>query len=156
MKFPLILIALMFGFISNEGHNDKVLITWEKSLTGDFSFAKRKTITCEAWSYEWAGTDAVVAKRIGADTVRCYTLMNEATHCSMVLTLVDDSCSPTIELKSIARNGDKIYPYKAGWIKIDRTLWQRSILKAEFDFDFVNDENEKIVFWKGKIYTRIK
>ncbi|RYE39395.1 MAG: hypothetical protein EOP48_25835 [Sphingobacteriales bacterium] len=156
MNFPLILIALMFGFISNNGNKDKISVTWLNSLPGDFSFAKRKTITCEAWCYEWAGTDAAVAKRAGKDTVHCYTLMNKATHCSLNLVLVNDSCTATIELNSIVAKGDKIYPYKSGWIKIDKTLWKRNVLKAEFDFDFVNDENEKKVFWKGKIYTRIK
>lgn len=155
MNLSIILLSLTVGLISKRDNN-KISITCEKSLAGDFSFAKRKTISCEAWCYEWAGTDAAVAKRAGTDTVHCYTLMNEATHCNLNLVFVKDSCTPTIELKSIAPNGDKIYTFKTGWIKIDKNLWQRNILKAEFDFDFVNDENEKRVFWKGKIYARIK
>ena len=82
--------------------------------------------------------------------------MNEATHCSLNLILVDDKCTPTIELVSVAPNGNRIYECKNGTIEIDQALWRKNILKATFDIDFVNDENEKSIFWKGKIYTRIR
>ncbi len=131
-------------------------ITWTDHLTGDFSFAKKKSIECNAWCYEWAGTDAVSAAFKTRDTVICTTGMNEATHCSLQLIITKDSCIPSINLLSITPKGNKIYPCKSGYIKIDKTLWNKKILKAEFSFDFINDENSKRVFWNGKLYTKIK
>src|SRR6187551_2463224 len=118
-------------------------ITWVPNLSGDFSFAKKQSITCDAWCYEWAGTTSLTAKFKGIDSVECYTHMNEATHCSLNLILSKDICIPTVVLKSIVSNGNKIYPYQTGYIKVDQTLWQQKILKAEFDLQFVNTENDK-------------
>lgn len=156
MKMQIILVTLLIGISSFTLNTGSVGITWVENLQGNFSFAKKQSIICEAWCYEWAGTNKITAVQVSKDTVHCFTAMNTATHCSLDLTITDSSCIPTIELKSIAPNGDKTYPYEKGYIKIDRTLWKKKILKAEFDFVFKNDENNKIVFWKGKIYTKIK
>ena len=154
MKF-ILAILLPFVFVPKVVLNTTSII-WVDHLSGDFSFKKRQSIVCEAWCYEWAGTDEVKVERISKDTVHCYTMMNDATHCSLNLIFIQNNCFPTIELKSIVPNGDKIYHYKSGWIKIDKSLWNKNILKAEFDFDFKNAENEKRIFWKGKIYKKLK
>jgi hypothetical protein len=156
MKVATYLIVLLVGLVSFKAANKVITVTWVEKVSGDFSFSKRQSISCDAWCYEWAGTNSIVAKAYGKDTVQCYTAMNEATHCSLSLLITRNNCIPTIVLKSIAPGGDKIYQCKNGYIKIDQVLWKQNILKAEFDFDFVNDENDKKVFWKGKIYTRIR
>lgn len=156
MKIVITIFALVFAAASFKADKDRTSIIWVDKLSGDFSFGTKQSILCDAWCYEWAGTKTVTAKFRNEETVECYTHMNEATHCSLNLIMSKDSCIPTIVLKSITRNGDKIYPYESGYIKVDKTLWKRNILKAEFDFEFSNIENDKKVFWKGKIYTRIK
>ena len=130
-------------------------IIWTEHLTGDFSFARKKSIKCAAWCYEWAGTKSITAKGLGQDSVFCETEMNEATHCSLHLTITKNSCVPTVNLLSVAPNGRKVYPYKSGQITIDSRLWTKHILKADFSFDFYNAENDKRIFWRGKIFTKI-
>jgi len=125
-------------------------------MEGDFSFSKKKSIECEAWCYEWAGTDKITAKQSTKDTVFCYTATNAATHCSLRLKITKNTCIPTIELISIVSGGNKIYESENGEIKIDKGLWKQNILKAAFDINFKNDENDKVIFWKGKIYTKIR
>jgi len=156
MKITIPLIALVFAVTSFTIDKNWTFVIWLDKLSGDFSFAKTQSISCDAWCYEWAGTNSVTAKFKNKDTVECYTHMNEATHCSLNLIISKDTCIPKVVLKSIVPNRDKIYPYQTGYIKVDKTLWKQKILKAEFDFEFLNDENDKKVFWKGKIYTRIK
>ncbi|MEO6722266.1 MAG: hypothetical protein ABIN67_18000 [Ferruginibacter sp.] len=154
MQVLLSFIISLLGLLSIK--KELIDITWVEKLTGDYSFAKQRSIDCDAWCYEWAGANTIIATAGQKDTIHCYTLMNTATHCSLHLTLTNNSCLPTIVLKSIRFQGDKTYQCKEGFIKIDRPLWKRKILKAEFDFIFNNDENEKKIFWKGKIYTKIK
>ncbi|MEO5889774.1 MAG: hypothetical protein ABIQ31_05945 [Ferruginibacter sp.] len=131
-----------------------VNITWVDKLTGDYSFAKKCTLQCNAWCYEYAGTNKLITTAGKNDTLYCSTAMNEATHCSLHLTITKNYCLPTIVLTSIAPGGDKVYEHKDGYIKIDSILWKQHILKAVFDFTFLNNENDKNIFWKGKIYTK--
>lgn len=116
------------------------------------------SMQCEAQCYEWSGTDFVTAKQIRPNHVRCHTLTNSGTHCSLILELIDDICIPTIELNSINATSDAlIYYCKSGYIKIDKELWKQGILKAEFNFDFKDANNlDQNIFWKGKIYTIIE
>jgi hypothetical protein len=111
------------------------------------------TIQCEAWCYEWAGTDFITVEKLSKDTIICYTQMNASTHCSLHFLLVKNKCLPTIVLTSISKTGSYIYNCKEGSISIDSTLFTKGILKAIIDFKFKHDENlEREMYWKGKIY----
>ena len=156
MKLISVILLTFLLTIKFNSSSNKTVITWVDRLTGDFSFSKHKSITCDAWCYEWAGTNIITATHKENDTIICETMMNEATHCSLHLIITKDSCIPTINLLSITPNGNKTYSYKSGYIKIDRRLWEENIIKADFSFDFINDENEKRIYWQGKIYTKIK
>lgn len=114
------------------------------------------TIACDAWCYEWAGTNYVTANK-KKDTIICATLCNAGTHCSLKLTITKNTCLPIIELNSVANNsGHSIYTCNTGKIELDRTLWNKGILKATFSFTFNHQENpSKPMFWKGKIVTKI-
>ena len=115
------------------------------------------SILCEAWCYEWAGTDFITAKQTNKNRIICSTQTNAGTHCSLIFEINNDNCIPRIELNSIAASGLKTYDCKDGFIKIDKNSWIKGILKAEFTFDFNNtDERDRKMFWKGKIYTRIE
>lgn len=114
------------------------------------------TIVSDANCYEWAGTDYAHAYKNG-DTVRCYTECNVATHSSLHLQFVKGECIPRINLNSITPSGEQDFNYKSGFIKVDKPLWLKGILKAEFDFVFDNPQDPKnLLWWKGRIYTTIK
>ncbi len=115
------------------------------------------SILSEAWCYEWAGTDYIEARKKNADTVQLATAANVATHCVLHLNIVNNICTPKIELISIMPNGSATYLCKGGWIKLDRSLWGKDTVKAEFSFTFDHKKDPKQpMFWKGKIFTKIK
>lgn len=116
-----------------------------------------KTIECDAWCFEYGGTDDIVAERNNNGAVVCYTMCNVSTQCSLIFELEphSDSCKPVIELNSIAGPEKSIYKCMDGTITIDSTAWSKDTLKAAFDFKFVNTDGPKPMFWKGKIYAPI-
>jgi hypothetical protein len=115
------------------------------------------TIESEAQCYEWAGTDRIIINRISEDTLQCYTLCNTATHSSLELTIIKNRCIPRIKLQSITSPATLYFGYKKGSIKVDRQLWAKGIMKAEFHFYFEDTRNpETEMWWKGKIYSKIK
>ncbi len=115
------------------------------------------SIECDAWCYEWTGTNFITAKQITENQTICSTHLNLATHCQLFLEINNDICIPRIELNSIMSNELKTYYCKGGFIKIDSNLWTKGILKAEFDFYFNNtDEPDQKMYWEGKIYTIIE
>lgn len=115
------------------------------------------TIQCEAECYEWAGTDFIEVLRTKSDSVFCYTTTDIATHCSLQLLIVKNTCIATIDLNSITPEGSATFYCIGGNIKIERDLWKKGIMKSEFNLSFENKENKKKpFFWKGKIYSKIK
>lgn len=115
------------------------------------------SIACDAWCYEYAGTDRVMVLRKNADTVFCSTECSPATHCSLNLLIVGKECTPKINLVSVKPNGKAVFFVTQGHITIDRLMWEKGILKAEFDYLFDDPEaRQKQVYWKGKIYAPIK
>ena len=116
-----------------------------------------QSIKSDTWTYEWAGTNYLIAERKNKDTVVCYTENNTATHSSLHLIITKNTVKPTIVLSSIiGKNATKIYSCKSGQMVIDKTLWNNGILKATFDFDFYNDSATEKMYWKGNIYATIE
>ena len=114
------------------------------------------SIQSDAWTYEWAGTNFVTANRKNADTTICFTHNNVGTHASLILTITKNKCIPIIELNSITPSGTKIYNCKSGQIEIDKSCWEKGILKANFDFTFDHKKKpSERMYWKGKIYATI-
>lgn len=153
MKYTVLLFSLVFCLFPFKDFE----IQWFENLDGDFSFSRKQSLKCEAWCYEYAGATEIIAKRLNKDSIECYTLTNVATHSALHFYVVNNVIrNPRIELNSIA-DGKRTYLCKDGSIKMDRKAMQKGILKAQFDMKFDHPENpEKIMFWKGKIYTRIK
>lgn len=115
------------------------------------------SIQSDAWTYEWAGTDFIDVRKVSKDSTICFTQNNIATHSSLDLIIIKDIVKPSISLNSFAPTGTKTYPCNGGQIAIDRNLWNKGIMKAEFDFTFEHKENpNKTMYWKGKIYAKIE
>lgn len=155
MKVLFISLLAYLSISASFIQNPPVKIFWADKVEGDFRFAKRKSIECDAWCYEWAGTDKIFATKKSNDTILCYTEMNEATHCCLNLKITGDICIANIILNSIVKDGSRIFDCEDGSISIDKALLKKNILKASFDFKFKNPENPKSIYWKGKIYTKI-
>lgn len=115
------------------------------------------SIQCEAWCYEWAGSDFIEVSRKSDDSINCFTLTGIDTHCSLNIDIIKNTCYAVIDLKSIEQCGDTKYYCTNGYITINKILWKEGILKAEFSFNFEHIENpNKPIYWKGKIYAKIK
>ena len=143
-----------------ENMSDSTGRIYEDSLKAFYQFVDTThiphSIECEAWCYEWAGTNFIDVYRSSNDTVFASTWTNVATHCSLELTIMGDSCIAIIDLKSIVEGGSAKYYCSNGTIAIDQELWKQGILKASFNFDFDHPENpRKPIFWKGKIFSKI-
>lgn len=132
-------------------------IEWFENLTGDFSFSKKHTMKCEAWCYEYSDVSEINVKRLNKDSIECRTYANAATHSTLNFYVVNDKIiNPRIELNSIVE-GKHTYICNEGFMKIDKKAMQKGILQAEFDMKFDNHKNPKqLMFWKGKIYAKIK
>ena len=115
------------------------------------------TISCEAWCYEWAGTDFISVHRINKDSFFGFTSMGIATHCSLNLQIIKNTCFANIDLNSVVYNGDAKYNCKEGFIMVDKNLWKKGIMKAAFSFNFWHPENpDKPMFWRGLIHSKIQ
>jgi len=115
------------------------------------------SLSSTAWCYEWAGTDFIEASRKSGDTVFLASQLNEGTHCSLELSFIKDTCYAVINLVSVVSGGSALFYCTDGYITLDKTLWAKGIIKAIFSFNFKNDEDPKTpIFWKGKIYAKIK
>jgi hypothetical protein len=114
------------------------------------------TIACDAWCYEFAGTDFITVVQKSKNRVYCQTECNPATHCSLILDIIGNKCFSKIELTSVAPRGSAVYYCANGYIKIDKKLWKQGIMKAEFNFIFDHKEKlQKTMYWKGKIYSKV-
>jgi len=115
------------------------------------------SIKSEAWTYEWTGTDFMTFKKQADNTIIGQTACNVSTHSSLNIKIKDDSVIAWIDFNSITELGQHKFPMTQGQIKIDSQLFDKGIIKAEFDMKFANTLNsEKEIYWKGLIYSEIK
>jgi len=134
---------------------------YEDSLHAFYEFIdtthQMHSIQCEAWCYEWAGTDFIEVFRKNENSVNCFTMTGIDTHCSLNIEIIGDTCYVVIDLKSIEQGGDVNFYCTSGYITINKKYWTEGIMKAEFSFNFEHIENpQKPIYWKGKIYAEIK
>jgi hypothetical protein len=112
------------------------------------------TIECEAWTYEWGGTNFIDVQRASKDRIECKTGRNIGTHSSLHLDIIKDSCFAFIDLRSVVPNGNAVFYCASGDISIDKSSWENGILKAQFSFVF-SHKGSKPMYWKGKIHSQI-
>lgn len=115
------------------------------------------SIQCEAWCYEYNGTNFIEANRLSNDRLHCFTFTNISTNCSLNIDIIKNISYATINLNSVNPADKIVFNCIKGNITIDKTLWKKGIMKAIFSFDFENKKDSlKPIFWKGKIFTKIK
>lgn len=116
------------------------------------------TMQSEGTAVEFTDSPQITVNRINKDTIEAFTNLNSATHSLLKIKIINDRYfMPTIELISV-RNEDKlIYPYVKGTLEMDKTYWEKGIMKANFSFLFFDEQHpDKPIEWKGKILSKIK
>ncbi|MCX2745833.1 hypothetical protein OO013_18265 [Mangrovivirga sp. M17] len=115
------------------------------------------SITSEAWTYEWAGTDFMTFKKQADNSILGQSACKVSTHSSLIIEIKNDSFRAWIDFNSITELGKQIFPMKEGQIRVDKKLFDKGIIKAEFDLKFVNTlDVEREMYWKGLIYSKIE
>jgi hypothetical protein len=187
MKLRIIIFALILLCSKSWGQVSKpIKINWVDSLSGDFSFTNNWSYPlgvemktdgkagcadggfCPERCYSMLDSNGIALKdsaqifyqlldRKNKDSIFCYTLTGIATHCSLQLGIIKNICTATIDLNSITPDGSATFYCIDGHITIDKKLWKKGIMKAEFNFIFENkDDKKKPFYWKGEIYAKIK
>lgn len=106
--------------------------------------------------YEYSGTDFIEFKKYKNGIIKGESINSVSTHSSLILELQNDSCTSFVTFNSVRDLGINNFPLKNGTIKIDKTLFEKGIVKAVFDFTFQNTlEFDKELFWKGKIFNKV-
>ncbi|MDR2037774.1 MAG: hypothetical protein LBQ60_07615 [Bacteroidales bacterium] len=115
------------------------------------------TISCDAGCYEFAGTNFITVRKKGRKTVECYTHTNAATHCHLQMEIFRGRCMPVVVLNSISGKGEVRYTCNGGQIMVDKKMWDKGVMKADFHFTFDHEPYEETpVYWKGRIYAFIE
>ena len=115
------------------------------------------SIKSEAWTYEWAGTDFMTFKKQADNSILGQSACNVSTHSSLYIEIKNDSFRAWIDFNSITDLGKQIFPMKEGQIRVDKQLFDKGVIKAEFDLKFVNSlDVEREMYWKGLIYSKIE
>lgn len=115
------------------------------------------SIKSEAKVYENTVYDHFEFKKMKNGKIKGETINNVSGYSHLHIKLENDYCYAWNDYKSIFDLGNHIFNLKSGRILIDKTLFQKGIIKAEFDFKFKNTlEKTKKLSWKGKIYSKIK
>lgn len=106
--------------------------------------------------YQLTNIKHAVAYEDKNDTVKCYTRCNASIHSFLEMKIIGDKCYPQLIILSITNEETEYLPCTGDFIKIDKPLFEKGILKAQFLFDFTNNEDpETPIWWKGLIYTKI-
>ena len=115
------------------------------------------SIKSVAWTYEWAGTDFINFERQSNNAIIGQTECTVSTHSSLHIKINNDSLTAWIDFNSIRDLGKHIFPMKKGQFKMERSHFNKGIIKAVFDLKFENTINPaKEIYWKGVIYSEIK
>jgi hypothetical protein len=108
-------------------------------------------------SYEFDKTHFITCIKNEAGFINCFTNTNKTNHSNLRFSLINNKCLPTVQLSSSDKNlGFKIFKLQSGKILIDRSAFSQGVLKAKFDFTFINTiDPKKPITWKGELLSPI-
>ncbi|MBQ4822364.1 hypothetical protein [Aquimarina sp. MMG016] len=115
------------------------------------------SIKSETNVYEGTIYDHMEFKKMKNSGIKGETINNISGYSHLHIKLENEHCYAWNQYNSTRNLGNHIFNLKNGKILIDKSLFLKGIIKAEFDFNFKNTLalKEKL-FWKGKIYSTIK
>ncbi len=115
---------------------------------------------CKSDCFEFGDANYIEVQKKSKDTVVCYTMCNASTHCSLRMVIVKDYCFAKVQLRSVSdgRNYQtpKAFSATVGIMVIDKTLWEKGILKASFNFYLTSQSHIRKINWQGKAYKKIE
>ena len=112
------------------------------SETSNFAFGKARFIN-------------VIENSDGRTRINSET--NFSTHSSLKIEIEKSKFSAKIDFASIRTNGIYSFKMNKGSFKIDKSYWEKGILKATFDLSFENTLNlNKKIIWRGKMFKEIE
>lgn len=114
------------------------------------------SIKSKASAYEYSGTKFIKFEKKPDNSIFGKTMFNVGTHSSLNIKIKNDSVTAWIEYNGTTDPRKYIFPLKEGQIKIEKLNFNKEIIKAKFNLEFVNtlNENEKM-YWIGLIYSEI-
>lgn len=114
------------------------------------------TLEGDAWSYEYSGTDFITFWQKDSKEIVGKSTCTIATHCSLEIMIIGNQCTPKLILNGVNSEKKHVFPLKEGEIKIDPFYFKKGVIKADFDFNFINTINpNQPLYWKGKIFSAI-
>ena len=107
--------------------------------------------------YEFGETNFMYFTKLLNDTIYGVSDFNTATHSTLHIKFTSHYCMAWIEYNSVRPVPVERFLLLQGHFIYDETLFDKGIIKANFDFKFKNTlETENELFWKGKIYSEIE
>jgi len=115
------------------------------------------SLESETSSYEFGEANflRVIEKTNGQVLINSET--NVSTHSSLKIVIDKSKFSAKIDFGSITPIGNHSFKMKKGNLQIDKSYWERGILKAKFNLSFEDNLNPKRdLFWRGKMFKEIE
>ncbi len=115
------------------------------------------TMQSEAEMYEWTGCNYIYIARDSNDQISAVTEITPGTHTTLNFNFKEGKAEVWAHYNSISTLKPRSFPFKSGFIKIEREAFQADTIKAQFDLEFSNTlESSKKLSWKGLIYAPIR
>ena len=114
------------------------------------------TFKSETNAYEWFESNFIKFRKLDDNSISGRSLTAISTHSSLNIDVRNDSATALIDYNSIVDTTKYRSLMKKGEIFIDKFSFKKGIIKAEFNFRFLNTkEKEQEIYWKGLIWCPI-
>lgn len=115
------------------------------------------SLESETSSYEFGEANFVRAIEKPNGQIWISSETNISTHSSLKIEIEESKFSAKIDFGSITPIGNHTFKMKNGNLQIDKSFWEKGILKAKFNLSFEDTLNPKRdLFWKGIIFKEIE
>ncbi len=115
------------------------------------------SLKSESSTYEFGEANFISAIENANGKIRIISETNIGIHSSLKIEIEQSKFSALIDFASIITSGNHSFKMKKGNLQIDKSYWEKGILKGTFDLSFENTlEANKELFWRGKMFKEIE
>jgi hypothetical protein len=100
-----------------------------------------------------SGNTSISVKKYGDFTIEGFTKNEDSIHCSLFFRMKNDFINSWVYIKN--NNETKILKLKEGKFFVDKSAFDKGILKANFSFIYQSENTFKPLYWSGKFYAKI-